>query len=66
MRAWAEQSLVVVIKPPLEDRKGLQALTALIGSIMKLHGTYLMVTTGDVLFVRTEMVHVTPGRSYRV
>lgn len=48
---WAEQSLAVVIKPPLEDRKGLQALTALIGSIMKLHGTYLMVTTGDILFV---------------
>lgn len=52
--------------PPLEDRKGLQALTALIGSIMKLHGTYLMVTTGDILFVWTEMLHMTPGRSYRV
>lgn len=56
--AWAQQFLAVGIKPPLEDGKGLQALTALIGSIMKLHRKYLMVTTGDILFVRTEMVHV--------
>lgn len=61
-----EQLLAAVKKPPSEDRKRLQALTALIGSIMKLHGTYLMVTTGDILFVRTEMLHMTPGRSYRV
>lgn len=56
MRAWAEQLLAVVIKPPLEDRKGLQALTTLIGGIMKLHRTYLMVTTGDILFVLTKMM----------
>lgn len=54
MRAWAE--MAVVKKPPLQDRKGLQALTVLIGSIMKPHGTYLMVTTGDILFVRTKLV----------
>lgn len=51
MRAGANQSLA-----PSEHRKGLQALPALIGSIMTLHQTYLMVTTGNILFAQRKVV----------
>lgn len=44
--AWAEQLLAVMMKPFRRHSKGLSALTALIGSLMKSPTMYLTGTNG--------------------